>query len=101
MDVDGDGGRREFGLHGQRRETGSISFNGFRSVVRIPLMTCQGMDSPETPHRDAELLRYLHLPRAVPMEAIPVGVTPGQVSRFPVNPVPGSRLLVWSQSEQV
>jgi hypothetical protein len=32
------------------------------------------MDSPQTPHFDAELLRYLHLRRAGPMETIPVGV---------------------------
>ena len=43
-------------------------------------MTCQGMDSPQIPHRDAELLRYLHLRRAGPMEAIPVGVPLGQLS---------------------
>ena len=55
-------------------------------------MTCQGMDSPQTPHRDAELLRYLHLRRAAPMEPIPVGVLPGQLSRSLVNPVPVSRL---------
>src|SRR6516165_10584677 len=99
MDVDGDGGRREFGLRDQRRgteRTSRISFDGFRSVGRVPLMTCQGMDSPQTPHRDAELLRYLHLHRGGPMEAIPVGVLPGQLSRSPVNPVPVSRLLLWS-----
>ena len=45
------------------------------------------MDSPQIPHRDAELLRYLHLRRAGPMEAIPVGVPPGQLSRSLVNPV--------------
>jgi hypothetical protein len=70
-------------------------------VGRVPLMTCQGMDSPQTPHRDAELLRYLHLRRAGPMEAIPVGVLPGQLSRSLVNPVPVSRLLLWSPSEEV
>jgi hypothetical protein len=32
------------------------------------------MDSPQIPHRNAELLRYLRLRRAGPMEAIPVGV---------------------------
>ena len=91
MDVDGDGGRRESGLRGQRRGTESdkgtaanslsgyhapglkkISFDGFRSVGRVPLMICQGMNSPPAPHRDAELLRYLHLRRAGPIEAIPV-----------------------------
>src|SRR6516164_1629089 len=50
-------------------------------------MTCQGMDPPQTPHRDAELLRHLHLHRAGPMEAIPEGVLPGQLSRSPVNAV--------------
>ena len=45
------------------------------------------MDSPQIPHRDAELLRYLHLRRAGPMEAIPVGVPPGQLSRSLANPV--------------
>ena len=35
-------------------------------------MTYQRMDSPQIPHRDAELLLYLHLRRAGPMEAIPV-----------------------------
>jgi hypothetical protein len=50
------------------------------------------MDSPQTPHRDAELLRYLHFRRGGPMEAIPVGVLPGQLSRSLVNPVPVSRL---------
>src|ERR1700730_8532367 len=64
-------------------------------------MTCQGIDSPQTPHRDAELLRYLHLRRAGPMEAIPVGVLPGQLSRSLVNPVPVSRLLLWSPPEEV
>ena len=59
------------------------------------------MDSPQIPHRDAELLRYLHLRRAGPMEAIPVGVPPGQLSRSLVNPEPVSRLLLWSPSEQV
>ena len=63
-------------------------------------MTCQGMDSPQTPHREAELLRYLHLCREGPMEAIPVGVLPGQLSRSLVNPVPVSRLLLWSPSEE-
>jgi hypothetical protein len=48
------------------------------------------MDSPQIPHRNAELLRYLHLRRAGPMEAIPVGVLPGQLSRSLVNPVPVS-----------
>ena len=48
------------------------------------------MDSPQIPHRDAEPLRYLHLRRAGPMEAIPVGVLPGQLSRSLVNPVPVS-----------
>jgi hypothetical protein len=57
-------------------------------------MSCQGMDSPQVPHRDAELPRRLHLLRAGPMEAIPVGVPPGQLSRSLVNPVPVSRLLL-------
>jgi hypothetical protein len=34
------------------------------TVGRVPLMSCRGMDSPQIPHRDAELLRYLHLRRA-------------------------------------
>ena len=37
------------------------------------------MDSPQIPNRNAELPRYLLLRRAGPMEAIPVGVLPGQV----------------------
>ena len=53
-------------------------------------MSCQGMDSPQIPHRDAGLLRYLHLRRGGPMEAIQVGVLPGQLSRSLVNPVPVS-----------
>ena len=56
-------------------------------------MSCQGMDSPQIPHRGAELPRCLHLRRAGPMEAIPVGVPPGQLSRSLVNPMPVSRLL--------
>jgi hypothetical protein len=44
-------------------------------------MSCEEMDSPQIPHRDAELPRCLHLRRAEPMEAIPVGVPPGQLAR--------------------
>ena len=64
-------------------------------------MSCQGMDSRRIPHRDAELLRYLHLRRAGPTEAIPVGVRPEQLTRSLVNPVPVSRLLLRSPLEQV
>jgi len=58
-------------------------------------MSCQGMDSPQIPHREAELPRCLHLRRAGPMEAIPVGVPPRQLSRSLINPMPVSRLLLW------
>jgi hypothetical protein len=61
--------------------TSRISRDGFGSVGRVPRMTCQGIDSPQIPHRDAELLLYLHLRRAGPMEAITLGVPPGQLSR--------------------
>ena len=68
---------------------------------RVPPMSCQGMDSPQIPHRDAVPPRCRHLRRAGPMEAIPVGVPPGQLSRSLVNPVPVSRLLLWWPSQQV
>ena len=38
MDIDGDGGRRDLRMKDRR-----ISFDGFRSVGRVPLMSCQGM----------------------------------------------------------
>jgi hypothetical protein len=78
-----------------------ISFDGFRSAGRVPSISCQGMDSPQIPHCGAELPRCLPLRRAGPMEAIPVGVPPGQLARSLVNPVPVSRLLLRSPLEQV
>jgi hypothetical protein len=55
-------------------------------------MSCQGMDSRQIPHRDAELLRYFHL-RSYPNRraariALSVKVGPGRidlVGRGPVN----------------
>jgi hypothetical protein len=67
MDIDGDGGRRDLRMKDKPHQLRRLSIRWSSSSNDMQSERIQ------IPHRNAELLRYLHLRRAGPMEAIPVG----------------------------
>jgi hypothetical protein len=94
MDIDGDGGRRDLRMKDEPHQLQRLSIRWLSSSNDMQ------SDAFQTPHRNAELLRYLHLRRAGPMEAIPVGAARTALAVSGKSSVSFSTLL-WSPSQEV